>query len=113
MRQILLETEPAVLRITRIPNARLLTEVRAHHLLTSQNKRPATVGDLRQALQELPSDAGVDPEDILTSFNDLTYDISIRWPGADVDGSYEVVFQRRIATEMQASELEDTSLLAE
>ena len=59
VRQRLVETQPEILGITQIPNARVMKAVKAAQWLSS-TEEPKTVGQFRAALQELSS--GVDPE---------------------------------------------------
>jgi hypothetical protein len=63
IRRLLIETEPEILGIARVPNARLLAEVKTLEWLSSR-ERFETVGELREALQERVPETGVDPEDV-------------------------------------------------
>ncbi len=93
LRQLLTETKPEILGITRVPNARLLTAVKTVEWLAS-DARLETVGDLRQALQAIPREVGVDPEDLWALSHDVPYSIDISWSRSSADGSYDVIFRR-------------------
>lgn len=95
VRQLLIETKPEVLAITRVPNARILADVQAVDLL----KNPSglkTVSDLKKSLQTTAG-AGVDPEDLWALSDNLPYSIDICWLDSSEDGRYDVVFRRRTA----------------
>lgn len=93
IRQILKETEPEILGITRIQNARILTDIKAVELLACQNGFE-TVGDLAEALHKTTQGTGIDPEDLWNLSQDLPYDTHINWSELGADDCYDVVFQR-------------------
>ncbi|KYC43755.1 hypothetical protein WA1_00900 [Scytonema hofmannii PCC 7110] len=93
VRQMLLKTQPEVLGITRVPNARLLQEIKTVELLASSNA-PATVRDLRQALQKISPESGIDPEDLWPFSQDLPYIVNIDWSSSSTDGCYNVILRR-------------------
>jgi len=90
VRQRLVETQPEILGITRIPNARVMTAVRAAQWLSS-TEEPRTVGQFREVLQELSS--GVDPED-WTLDKELPYTLDISWSASGGSEQYDVVYTR-------------------
>jgi amino acid adenylation domain-containing protein len=92
VRQMLVETEPEVLGITSVPNARLLADVRAIELLEREDGLE-TVSDLRAVLRELDG-TGVDPEDVWALSNDLPYVVDIGWSEAGGNGCYDIMFRR-------------------
>ncbi|MEW6497914.1 MAG: amino acid adenylation domain-containing protein, partial [Cyanobacteriota bacterium] len=96
VRQLLLETKPEVLGITRVPNARLLAKVQLLELLKS-DRQPETVAALRQAVQTM-GNAGVDPEDLWALSHELPYFVNISWSGSGADGDYDVVLCRQSTT---------------
>jgi acyl carrier protein len=93
VRQMLAETQPQMLGLTSVPNARLLADIRAIELLERADA-PATVGELRQALHGLDM-IGVDPEDLWALTDQLPYTVSIGWPASGWPDSYDVLFSRQ------------------
>jgi len=110
--QLLESTKPKCLGLRRVPNARVLAEVKTVELLNS-NMVPDTVGDLQQAVQSLVTESGfrsvhkeaigregistdlfLNPEDLWALKHELSYEINISWLSATADGSYDVVFQQ-------------------
>lgn len=61
VRQYLVDTQPTVLRIAGIPNARAIAAVKTVEWLAG-TKAPKTAGQMRDALQQL-AESGIDPED--------------------------------------------------
>ncbi|KYC36320.1 hypothetical protein WA1_42115 [Scytonema hofmannii PCC 7110] len=92
VRQILTETEPEILGIKHVPNARLNAEIKLLDLL-SCDEGSATVGELRETLQPF-SGNGVEPEDWWALSDELPYTIYINWSGAGALGCYDVVLQQ-------------------
>jgi amino acid adenylation domain-containing protein len=97
LRQQLSETAPALLALANVPNARLSQENLVRSLLTRPGPQPATVRELRQALGEQPAAPAVDPEEVWQLCEHLSYHAELRWPGAQPDGSYDLVLQRAVA----------------
>ena len=102
VRQLVVETEPEMLGVARVPNARLLTEVKAVQLLTS-DEGVETVGDIREALREIPQEGGIDPEDLWTLSEELPYSIAIGWSDSGADGCYDVLFSKHPRGWIEAS----------
>lgn len=94
LHQLLIETKPEILAIAGVPNARLRNENQALKLLARQSDRPETVHDLRQALQTLPAEPTIDPEEVWHLGETLPYIVDLRWPGSRPDGSYDIVLRR-------------------
>jgi amino acid adenylation domain-containing protein len=92
VRQILTETEPEILGIKHVPNARLSAEIKLLNLL-SCDEGSATVGELRENLQSF-SGNGVEPEDWWVLSDELPYTIYINWSEAGALGCYDIVFQQ-------------------
>jgi ubiquinone/menaquinone biosynthesis C-methylase UbiE/acyl carrier protein len=101
VRQLLVETEPVALGITRVPNARLLAEVKTLEWLAS-DEGPQTVGRLKEALRENPKGAGVDPEELWSLSAELPYSIDINWSGTHAAGCFDVMFRRCAAVREQS-----------
>ena len=112
IRQLLVVDKPDMLNITRVPNARLLKEVKALDLLASC-EAPETVDDLREALQEIPQNVGVEPEDVWALGHDLPYSVNINWSGSGADGCYDVVFRRHTTARAETSEAAAASVPGE
>ncbi|PWK15686.1 amino acid adenylation domain-containing protein [Tumebacillus permanentifrigoris] len=93
LQQRLVETNPQVLKIRRVTNARVLPEVTALACLESPD-RPQRVGELLDVLQALPPDAGVNPEEFWVLGESLGYAVDVSWAQGDATGCYDVVFQR-------------------
>ncbi|AFY44056.1 non-ribosomal peptide synthetase [Nostoc sp. PCC 7107] len=99
VRQLLIESEPDILGIANIPNARVLSDVKAVELL--QNPGDITnVGELRQAIQTIVT-TGVDPEELWALSAELPYIVDISWSADNVDGQYQVVFKKHTVTSQQ------------
>ncbi|WP_146131565.1 amino acid adenylation domain-containing protein [Merismopedia glauca] len=94
LRQLLQETNPPMLGIARVPNARVLTAVKAVELLKSSNC-PETIGVLREELAVINSEIGVNPEDLWHLAQDLPYEVSISLMDGEKDGAYTVWLQHK------------------
>jgi amino acid adenylation domain-containing protein len=89
-----LVTQQDVLKITGIPNARVMAAVKtAEWLVTGTTEAPKTVGQMREALQHLES--GIEPEDWWNLATELPYTVDVSWSNADSTGCYDVVFQHQ------------------
>ena len=95
LKQILSEEKPLALEIRRVPNARVLADVKAVELL-NRHDTAYTAGELREALSSAEMN-GVDPERIWTLIESLPYTINIRWSDSD-DSSFDVVLRRSTTT---------------
>jgi acyl carrier protein len=93
VRQLLQSTQLEMLGITNVQNSRLVADVKAMELLKSDSGLN-TVGDLLQALPEVTSESGINPEDLWSLSQDFPYVTHISGSGSSPDGSYDVVFQR-------------------
>ncbi|MBD1896805.1 non-ribosomal peptide synthetase [Coleofasciculus sp. FACHB-129] len=87
IRQLLEETNPEILGITGIPNARLVSEMKTLELL-AKNDGGGTVADLRNLLRESNTEEGIEPEEILALGQDLSYCIHLNYSG----DRYDAVF---------------------
>ncbi len=101
IRQRLIEKKPEFLGITRVPNARLLADIKAVEWLYN-NENIGTVGELRNILQEISPADGIDPEDLWMLSDDLPYTADISWARPDLEGSYDVLFVRHEAVGSEA-----------
>ncbi|MBO1351401.1 MAG: thioester reductase domain-containing protein [Hormoscilla sp. GUM202] len=79
-----------LLKITRVPNARIWQDIQAVSLLSNPECRK-TAGELRQSL---PS-GGIEPEDWWDLESQLPYTVKITWSGDGGDGYYDVACVRK------------------
>nr|MBA3568939.1 methyltransferase domain-containing protein [Pyrinomonadaceae bacterium] len=93
VRQILEEGQPAVLAITRVPNARVMADSRIMELLSNQ-ETPQTANELREALRKIVGE-GVNPEQMWAFSEQLSYRVGVSWAACGLDGSFDVVFRRQ------------------
>ncbi|MBW4636662.1 MAG: amino acid adenylation domain-containing protein [Gloeocapsa sp. UFS-A4-WI-NPMV-4B04] len=87
----LLTAEPEILRLRRVPNARILPDVKTVELLAADDVQ--TVGDLQMLLPSVVGE-GVDPENLWALSCDFPYFIDINWSNSRTDGNYDVLLQR-------------------
>ncbi len=92
IRRILAQTQPEVLGIKNVPNARLQVELELEELLAGENEL-ANVGEIDKTLKEIKLNEGIDPEQFWDISQDLPYVINISWSDSDNKGSYDVVCQ--------------------
>ncbi len=93
--EILQKTQPEMLGLTGVPNARLSSEVAALEWLASEDGA-ASVGELREQLKGASSPA-VEPEDLWGLEQELPYQIEVRSSKLATDGCCDVVLRRRNA----------------
>jgi amino acid adenylation domain-containing protein/non-ribosomal peptide synthase protein (TIGR01720 family) len=91
--------QPDWLAFTRVPNLRVLADVKTVDWLSTDAGLETgaglkTVGDFRTTTGAV---MGVDPEAIWNLSHTLPYDVDIHWASGRADGSYEVVFRRHSA----------------
>jgi amino acid adenylation domain-containing protein len=92
LREILAQTQPDVLGIGCVPNCRVLRDVAAVRILTS-NHCPTTVGELRREL-DIEQQCTIDLEDLWVLAEDLQYAIEVRWCRSTARGC-DVLFRRK------------------
>ncbi|MEO7095930.1 MAG: AMP-binding protein, partial [Polyangiales bacterium] len=98
----LLADEPAVLRVTGLPNARVVREVRAVERLDAG--LGATVGELRHEL-ESTSEQGLEPDDLASV--DARYEVDVTWSSLALD-RLDAVFRHRAKAPDAVAELPAT-----
>ncbi|MGM3305324.1 amino acid adenylation domain-containing protein [Anabaena sp. WFMT] len=96
VRHLLSATQPEILGIRNVPNARVIKEVQTIELLNSLDV-PKTVGELKSRLEQLPQ-TGIDPEQLWNWSRDLPYTLDIIWSDSSVSDCYEVVFRHQQTT---------------
>jgi len=92
IRQQLIEQQPEILAIKKVPNARVIAAVETEKWLRSATELK-TVGQFKKALQE-QAFVGVEPED-LWALSELGYRIDLSWSDADHEGCYDALFVRQ------------------
>ncbi|MCA1593880.1 MAG: phosphopantetheine-binding protein [Acidobacteria bacterium] len=102
VRRLLREREPEMLRFVHVPNARVLTHVKALELLTNEESLE-TAGQLREVLLEVEN-KGVDPEDLWALSQDLPYSVDISWANRYADGGFDVTFTHSSKAQAESSE---------
>jgi amino acid adenylation domain-containing protein len=93
LREILHKTEPEMLGLSGVPNARLSTEAATLRMLASDGC-PASVGELREMIGNTASN-GIEPEDLWAIEKDLPYHLEIRASRMAVDGCFDVLIRRK------------------
>ena len=91
VRQHLVE-KPTILKITGIPNARVMAAVKTAQWLEEETQAPKTAGKMREALEQVAS-SGIEPEDWWNLAAELSYTIDVSWSNADSTGCYDAIFQ--------------------
>ncbi|OUL22222.1 non-ribosomal peptide synthetase [Nostoc sp. RF31YmG] len=94
--QLLITSEPEILGLCNVPNARVIKDIQALELLT-HGQEFNNVGELQAALDKNIANTGIDPEEFWSLSEDLPYIISIQWSNSEADGSYDVVLVHRRA----------------
>jgi len=90
--EMLSETRPETLAITRVPDARLVPEVAMLRLLEKEDGA-LPMSELRARLNQQPHPAGIEPEDLWALEQTLPYRLEIR-PSATGEGTFDVLFRR-------------------
>jgi amino acid adenylation domain-containing protein len=92
--QLLIENKPKILRITNVPNARVMAAVKTVEWLSGvedfQPDLNKTVGQMRKALQAV--ELGIEPEDWY--IENIPYIVNISWSNNSHEGHYDVVFRQ-------------------
>lgn len=92
--QLLQENELETFRITNIPDARIIAEVKATEILTSNNA-PETVEKFKNTIQQLSQSAGIHPEEFWSLAENFPYQVYITWTESYAVGKYDVILQPR------------------
>ena len=95
LRRVLEESQPQLLGIRGVPNARVISERKAAELLFAGESRK-TGSELRSSVAA-DAGVGVDPESVWALAQELPYDVDLRWPERGAGDSFDVVLQRRAA----------------
>lgn len=97
VRQLLFESKPERLGITRLPNARLAGDLKTVELLKNPED-VQTVGQLREVLKAIPHQTGVEPEDLWALADALSYSLVLSWSDSGASGHCDAVFVRRLTS---------------
>jgi 2-polyprenyl-3-methyl-5-hydroxy-6-metoxy-1,4-benzoquinol methylase/acyl carrier protein len=92
VREFLASSKLEMAGISRVPNDRLLAEVKTLELLENEN-RPGTVAELREVLERIDRKTGIDPEDLWSLGEEFSYDVKVSWSSSSI-GCYDAVFER-------------------
>lgn len=93
VRQYLEENQPDILRISAIPNDRVLAAVTTSQWLTDETA-PTNAGQMRDALLQV-KELGIEPEDWYNLGAELPYIVEVSWLNTDFTGCYDVAFQHK------------------
>ncbi|ARV58848.1 hypothetical protein BZZ01_09555 [Nostocales cyanobacterium HT-58-2] len=91
LKQLLLDKKPEVVGIKHIPNARLQEEATLIKEL-SNSDGGESIGQLRNALQQLQKQVGVEPDDLWSLGDELSYEVDITWSGTGGNSCYDAIF---------------------
>ncbi|MEA5463712.1 amino acid adenylation domain-containing protein [Leptothoe sp. PORK10 BA2] len=98
LRQSLKRSPIKALGFRDIPNARVLESITVADLL-KQSQISGNVADLRGHLMQTKDIGGVDPENLRHLATELSYDVTISWPGTENSGSFNALFKPRADTD--------------
>ena len=91
--EILRKTQPEMLGLTSVPNARLRAEALAVEWLSAEDGA-GTVGDLRRLIAEASAANAIDPEQLWSLENELPYRVEIRPSKSAADGCCDIILRR-------------------
>lgn len=94
LRQLLIETQPEILAIADVPNARIQKENQALKLLANKHDQLETVRDLRKELEAIAIAPAIDPEEVWRLGETLSYAVDLCWSDSQKEGRYEIVLRR-------------------
>jgi amino acid adenylation domain-containing protein/non-ribosomal peptide synthase protein (TIGR01720 family) len=97
VQELLLNHQPQTLKITRIPNARVVQELKTLELL--QTADSLTKVEQLRAILANTANTGVNPQDFWEMGNSLNYQVNISWSENSQTGCYDVVFSPKNAAE--------------
>jgi amino acid adenylation domain-containing protein len=95
LRQLLTESEPGLLGVRGVPNARLQREARTLQLLSEPDEY-RTVEEILSALEDEGLETGVDPEEIWDLSAQSSYAVNI-CSASGADGRFDLMFKRQDA----------------
>ncbi len=95
--QFLQDNQQKTLRITNIPDARIVLEVKAAEMLANDDA-PETVEQFRTALQSITANAGVHPEEFWSLAEQIPYEVYLTWTESYTPGKYDAILRHRSQT---------------
>ncbi|MBD2163794.1 amino acid adenylation domain-containing protein [Calothrix membranacea FACHB-236] len=109
--QYLESSQPKALQINNVPNVRIFSEVKTVEILAS-SRSFKTVGELREFIQQITEDKGVDPEEFWSLSQYLPYSVYITWSDSSNSGKYNVVLQQQsnVTAQENITEFSDKAL---
>ncbi|MBV9791503.1 MAG: amino acid adenylation domain-containing protein, partial [Chloroflexi bacterium] len=102
VREMLSTTQPEIVGFTRVPNARILTDVIARNWING-NEGPELVGDLRTSARAVAEATAIDPEALWALCEELPYQAAITWTESGVEGYFDVVFKHVAPAETETA----------
>ena len=95
LRQLLIDRKPGVLRLTRVPNARLAATAKALTILASQ-EQPGTAGELKDSVRAACANShAIEPEALWGLSDELPYHVNIVWAGKGEEEYCDVILTRQ------------------
>ncbi|WP_174783512.1 non-ribosomal peptide synthetase [Dolichospermum sp. UHCC 0352] len=91
VQHLLAEAKPEILGITRLLNPRLIKPLKTLELLKNPHKFQ-TVSQLRQSIDAISPEAGVELDDLYALAEALSYSLVVSWSDSSVLGYYDVIF---------------------
>ncbi|MDT5270153.1 MAG: hypothetical protein QOH49_2339, partial [Acidobacteriota bacterium] len=101
LRETLRRSPSEALCVTRVPNARLASDVEAARFI-SAGADFKTVADIQAAIRERVSGDAVDPEEFWRLAEELPYQVDLTWSGSGEDGCFDVLLTPRGAARAPA-----------
>lgn len=92
LEKIVGETQPQMMLVTGVPNARVAAAVPAQQLLES-SEHLESAAELRQIAYS--SSEGIEPEDLWALEARLPYDIELTWSGGTRNGNFDIILRER------------------
>ncbi|WP_017328300.1 non-ribosomal peptide synthetase [Synechococcus sp. PCC 7336] len=102
--QTLERSQPEIVTLSNIPNSRTSAIQWAIEALAGEEP-PATAGELRSRLQQLPV-TGIDPQQLWDVGANLGYTVEFSWLGDRPDGSFDAILRHRQARSQHRFSLE-------
>jgi microcystin synthetase protein McyA len=94
LQHLLEETQPEILGVTQIPNARLVKPLKSGELLKNPQELQ-TVSQLRAVINAIAPEIGVEPDEFYALAEALSYSLVVTWSDTSVSDYYDVIFVQR------------------
>nr|AGZ05275.1 McyA [Nostoc sp. 152] len=94
LQHLLVETQPEILGVIQIPNARLVKPLKSAEFLKNPQEFQ-TVSQLRAVINAIAPDTGVEPDEFYALAEALSYSLIVTWSDASVSDYYDVIFGQR------------------